>query len=38
VTGLHLDEDQRVAVEADQVELTEAGAGVALDDPPAVAA
>ena len=34
-TGLDLDEDQRAAVDRDDVDLAEAGAGVALDDPPA---
>ena len=33
--GLDLDEDERAAVEGDDVELAEAGAGVALDDLPA---
>ncbi len=33
--GLDLDEDERAAVEGDDVELAEAGASVALDDLPA---
>ena len=33
--GLDLDEHQRPPVEGDDVDLAEAGAGVALDDPPA---
>ena len=36
--GLDLDEDQRAAVEGDDVELAVAGAGVALDDLPGGAA